>query len=198
MKTKSPPSRERDCISRLSTLATSTLMPALKVLSTTLPDITFLSLVRTKAGPLPGFTCWNSTTFQSCPSRFSVMPFFRSFVLATDRLHHLRQLQDQQFPGGRSQDSGSVARRHDQHVLDSDAAESGQVDTRLDGDRNPIAQLTRSSVPKHRCLVDLEADAVPEAVLEMPGMPGRLDHVPRGGVHRPGLHAVLAHGDARL
>src|ERR1700684_4669533 len=109
-------------MSRLSTLATSTLMPALNVLSTTLPDITFFSLVRTKAGPVPGLTCGNSTTFQSCPSRFSVMPFFRSFVLATDRLH-LRQLQDQQFPGGRSQDSGSVARRHDQHVLDPDRSE---------------------------------------------------------------------------
>src|ERR1700761_3092607 len=127
MNTKSSPSRYRYCISRLSTLATSTLMPALKVLSTTLPDITFFSLVRTKAGPLPGLTCWNSTTFQSCPSRLSVMPFFRSFVLATDRLPlNFRTssdplvLQDQQFPGGRSQDSGSVARRHDEHVLNPD------------------------------------------------------------------------------
>src|SRR5580692_7677591 len=204
MKTKSPPSRYRYCISRLSTLAMSTLMPALKVLSTTLPDITFLSLVRTKAGPLPGFTCWNSTTFQSCPSRFSVMPFFRSFVLATDRLpfitdqQHLLVLQDQQFPGGRSEGSGPVARRHDQHVLDPDAAQSGQVHTRLDGDRNPIAQLTRSSVPEHRRLVDLEAHAVPEAVLEMPGMPGRLDQVPRGGVNRPGLDPVAERRDAGL
>src|SRR5580692_2731758 len=195
MNTKSSPSRNRYCISRLSTFATSTLMPALNVLSTTLPDSTFFSLVRTKAGPLPGLTCWNSTTFQSWPSRFRVMPFFRSFVLATDRLH-LRHLKDQQFPGGRSQDSGSVARRHDQYVLDPDAAQSGQVDTRLDGDRNPIAQLTRSSVPKHRSLVDLEADAVPEAVLEMPGMPGRLDQVARGRVDRPGLHAVREGGDA--
>src|ERR1700755_2974707 len=127
MNTKSSPSRYRYCISRLSTLATSTLMPALKVLSTTFPDSTFLNLVRTKAGPLPGLTCWNSTTFQSCPSRFSVMPFFRSFVVATRRL----KLQAQQFPGGRSQESGSVARRHHQHVLDPDAAHSGQVDTRL-------------------------------------------------------------------
>src|SRR5580698_10813098 len=101
-------------MSRLSTLATSTLMPALNVLSTTLPDITFFSLVRTNAGPLPGLTCWNSTTFHSCPSRFSVMPFFRSLVVATRRL----QLQDQQFPGRQSQEPGSVARRHDQYVPD--------------------------------------------------------------------------------
>src|SRR5215470_9986087 len=194
MKTKSSPSRYRYCISRLSTLATSTLTPALKVLSTTLPDMTFFSLVRTNAGPLPGLTCWNSTTFQSCPSRFSVMPFFKSFVLATRRL----QLQDQQFPGGRSQESGSVARRHDQHVLDPDAAHTGQVDTRLDGDRNPIRQLTRSPVPQHRSFVDLEAHAVPEAVLEVGGVPRRLDHLPGDGVDRARLHAVLKDRDAGL
>src|SRR5487761_1045566 len=187
MNTKSSPSRYRYCISRLSTLATSTLMPALNVLSTTFPDMTFFSLVRTKAGPLPGLTCWNSTTFHSCPSRFSVMPFFRSLVLATRRL----QLQDQQVPGGRSQESGSVARRHDQYVLDPDAAHSGQVDTRLDGDRNPVGQFTRSPVPQHRRLVDLQAHAVPEAVLEVLGVPGRLDHLAGGGVHGARLRAWL-------
>src|ERR1700735_3296320 len=174
MKTKSSPSRYRYCMSRLSTLATSTLMPALNVLSTTLPDITFFSLVRTKAGPLPGFTCWNSTTFHSCPSRFSVMPFFRSLVLATRR----PQFQDQQSPGGRSEESASVPRRHHQDVLDADAAAGGQVYTWLDGDWNPIAQFTRSPVPQHRCLVDLQADSVPEAMLEVPGVPGRLDQLP--------------------
>ena len=70
---------------RLSTLAVSTLVPALKVLSTVLPDSTFLSLVRTKAGPLPGLTCWNSMTDHSCPSMLSTMPFFRSFVVAMGR-----------------------------------------------------------------------------------------------------------------
>src|ERR1700739_1380464 len=170
MKTKSSPSRYRYCISRLSTLATSTLMPALKVLSTTLPDSTFFSLVRTKAGPSPACTCWNSTTSHSCPSRFSVMPFFRSLVLATRRL----QLQDQQFPGGRSQESGSVARRHDQYVLNTDGAHSRQVDARRAGDRTPGRQFTRSPVPQHRRLVDLKAAAVPESVLEVRGVPGRL------------------------
>src|SRR5450631_2398419 len=70
-------------MARLSTLAVSTRTPALKVLSTTLPDRTCLSLVRTNAGPLPGLTCWNSTTVHSWPSMFSTMPFFRSFVVAT-------------------------------------------------------------------------------------------------------------------
>ncbi|SKW11315.1 Uncharacterised protein [Mycobacteroides abscessus subsp. abscessus] len=52
-------------MSRRSTVAVSTLTPALKVLSTTLPESTFLSFVRTKAGPLPGFTCWNSVICHS-------------------------------------------------------------------------------------------------------------------------------------
>src|SRR5919107_657196 len=83
MNTKSSPSLYEYCISRLSTLATSTLVPALKVLSTTLPDRTFLSLVRTNAPPLPGLTCWNSTTVHSWPSIRRTVPFFRSFVVAT-------------------------------------------------------------------------------------------------------------------
>ena len=55
-------------MSRLSTLAVSTFRPALNVWSTTLPDSTFFSLVRTNAPPLPGLTCWNSMTFHSWPS----------------------------------------------------------------------------------------------------------------------------------
>src|SRR3978361_1471552 len=70
-------------MSRRSTLAVSTLVPALKVRSTTLPVITFLSVVRTKAPPLPGLTCWNSTTAHSWPSMLRTRPFFRSLVVAT-------------------------------------------------------------------------------------------------------------------
>src|SRR5207245_2062091 len=68
---------------RLSTLAVSTLVPALKVRSTTLPERMFLRVVRTNAPPLPGLTCWNSTTDQSCPSMLSTRPFLRSLVVAT-------------------------------------------------------------------------------------------------------------------
>src|SRR5215212_5875832 len=67
---------------RLSTVAVSTFVPALKVRSTTLPDRTFFSVVRTNAPPLPGLTCWNSTTVQGSPSRLSTRPFFRSLVVA--------------------------------------------------------------------------------------------------------------------
>ena len=72
-------------MSRLSTVAVSTLMPALNVLSTTLPVITFFSVVRTKAGPLPGLTCWNSVMVQSWPSRLSTRPFLKSLVEAMVR-----------------------------------------------------------------------------------------------------------------
>src|SRR5690606_17299116 len=56
------------------------LAPALNVLSLVRPVTTFLSLVRTNAPPLPGLTCWNSTTVQSCPSRFRTTPFLMSAV----------------------------------------------------------------------------------------------------------------------
>src|SRR6266511_1289563 len=81
MKWKPVSSRYRYCISRFSRMATSTGSSARNVLSRTRPVLTFFSLVRTKAPPLPGLTCWNSTTFMRSPSMFSVMPFFRSLVV---------------------------------------------------------------------------------------------------------------------
>src|SRR6201999_1027782 len=83
MNTKSDPSRYRYVVSRRSTVAVSTFTPALYVLSTTLPESTFLSLVRTNAGPLPGLTCWNSVMVHSCPSITRTSPFLKSAVLAT-------------------------------------------------------------------------------------------------------------------
>ena len=38
-------------------------MPALNVFSSTDPVRTLRSLVRTNTPPLPGFTCWNSMTW---------------------------------------------------------------------------------------------------------------------------------------
>src|SRR4051812_45397684 len=70
-------------MSRRSTVAVSTLVPALKVRSTTLPVSTFFSVVRTKAPPLPGLTCWKAVTVHSWPSMLSTRPFLRSFVVAT-------------------------------------------------------------------------------------------------------------------
>src|SRR5579862_8726849 len=61
-------------------MACSTRSSARNVRSSTAPVRTFLSLVRTKAPPLPGLTCWNSTTLNSPSGRSRVMPFFRSLV----------------------------------------------------------------------------------------------------------------------
>src|SRR5262245_57434727 len=56
----------------------------------TAPVRTFFSLVRTKAPPLPGLTCWNSTTVTRPSGRSSAMPFLRSLVETfTRRLSHL-------------------------------------------------------------------------------------------------------------
>src|SRR5947199_7553354 len=108
-------------MSRRSTVAVSTLMPALKVLSTTLPDSTCLSLVRTNAGPLPGLTCWNSTTLHSWPSRLRTMPFFRSLVVATEVISpvSVAVLHDNQLLGGQGEELG-LGVPHDKRVLDAD------------------------------------------------------------------------------
>src|SRR6266540_7184964 len=55
--------------------------PARNVLSTTAPLPSALSLVRTKAPPLPGLTCWNSTIRQALPSSSMCIPFLNWFVL---------------------------------------------------------------------------------------------------------------------
>src|SRR6476646_5943322 len=185
MKTKSPPSRYRYCISRRSTLATSTLTPALKVRSTTLPDMMFFSLVRTKAPPLPGLTCWNSTTVQSCPSRLSAMPFFKSFVVAT---FSLSRSKNEKFSRCSREEARPVG-PHDQDVLYPDTTPVRQVDTWLDGDQNPACEFTRSAVPDGRRLVHLEPDAVPQSVLEVVAVPGVPDQVAGGRVHVPDVGA---------
>src|SRR5215470_16574795 len=200
MKTNSSPSRYRYCISRLSTLATSTLTPALNVRSTTLPLSTFFSLVRTNAPPLPGLTCWNSTTFQSWPSMLRVMPFLRSFVVATVvLLLHAggtaasaaaprgERLEDEQFPGDRGERLSRPRRpgacANHQRVLDPDAAAARQVNSGLDGDWNPVSQFTGPAVPDDRCLVDFQTHAVAEAVREMLVVAGVSDDVPGDRVH---------------
>src|SRR5271166_5939063 len=132
----------------------------------------------------------------------SVMPFFRSFVVATAvyLLHAngtaLPALQDEQFLGGR----GEYLRRSrlprvgtagastdDEGVLDPDSALAGQVDPRLDGDGNPVRQSTCPAVSDQRRFVYLEANPVAQAMAEVVAVGGRIDDVPRGGVHDPDI-----------
>src|SRR3990172_3188518 len=72
------------CLSSKSTSATFS--PARKVLSMTRPCRMCLSLVRTKAPPLPGLTCWKSTMVYGCPSNWIFSPFLNSAVDTCMRL----------------------------------------------------------------------------------------------------------------
>src|SRR5438067_2859729 len=60
--------------------ACSTFSSARNVRSTVVPARTLRSFVRTNAPPLPGLTCWNSTTWNSPSGRSRLMPFLRSLV----------------------------------------------------------------------------------------------------------------------
>src|SRR6266576_1100561 len=124
MSTRSSPSRYRYCMSFRSTMASPTFTPALNVRSSTAPVFRFRSFVRTNAPPLPGFTCWNSTTWNRVPSRSRVIPLLRSLV------ETLIALQDHQVLRGARDDPAPVG-RHLDHVLDADAAQASHVDPRL-------------------------------------------------------------------
>ena len=75
--------------------------PALKVFSTTLPLWTALSLVRTKAEPLPGLTCRNSTTRQTWPSSSIEVPVRKSLleIIPAERLRRIVRLCQSPFRG---------------------------------------------------------------------------------------------------
>src|SRR5919199_5072999 len=83
MKCASLPSEYRNCILRVSVRTGRNFSPARKVLSITAPSVVRLSLVRTKAPPLPGLTCWNSTILKTVPSTSMWVPFLNWFVLIT-------------------------------------------------------------------------------------------------------------------
>ena len=52
------------------------------------PDLELiLTFVRTKAEPLPGLTCRNSTTRQTCPSNSMVVPVRKSLLEIIPVLH---------------------------------------------------------------------------------------------------------------
>src|SRR3954453_3996371 len=125
----------------------------------TAPVRAFFSLVRTKAPPLPGLTCWNSTTVIRPSGRFSVMPFFSSLV--------------EMLTGG-SQDkvlgcSGQGLRAvgpNDDRVLDADTAHAGQVHAGLDGHDIAADDATRGRTRNPRVLVNLDAHTVTGAMAE--------------------------------
>ena len=80
MKWASVPSAYRNCIFLDSVRTGRNFSPARKVRSITLPSETRRSLVRTKAPPLPGLTCWKSTILKIVPSTSMWLPFLNWFV----------------------------------------------------------------------------------------------------------------------
>src|SRR5580704_3677391 len=122
MKTYASPSRYRYCISRLSMTACWTFSSARKVRSMTAPVRKFFSLVRTKAPPLPGLTCWNSTTVMRPSGRLRAMPFLRSLVEMLTGDPGLAPRDDERL-GGFGEGGGSVG-GDDHGVLDADAADA--------------------------------------------------------------------------
>src|SRR5438093_5080177 len=80
MKCASVPSSYRNCRFLTSVCTREKRSPARKVRSTTAPEPSAFSFVRTNAPPFPGFTCWNSTMRQGWPSSSMCMPFLNWFV----------------------------------------------------------------------------------------------------------------------
>src|SRR5579863_7681336 len=91
----------------------------------TAPVRTFLSLVRTNAPPLPGLTCWNSTTEKRPSERLRLIPFFRSLVDTAGMSESILSS---------TGEGPAAAFGHHHGVLDPDASEPRQVDAGLDGD----------------------------------------------------------------
>src|SRR3712207_3009413 len=81
MKWASVPSPYRNCILRASVRTARNFSPARNVRSITAPSLARRSFVRTNAPPLPGLTCWNSTTLKIVPSTSMWLPFLNWFVL---------------------------------------------------------------------------------------------------------------------
>src|SRR3974390_1057656 len=150
-------------MSRFSMMACSSFSSARYVRSITAPLRTFLSLVRTKAPPFPGLTCWNSTTLNRPSGRSRLMPFFKSLVETA--MNVLRE----------SGESAGAGLGDPQGVLDADAAVPGNIDTRLDGDDESGCEDSSAQLGHRRRFVDIEPDTVTRAVLEAGGPAGGRD-----------------------
>src|SRR5690606_28459285 len=117
------------------------------------------------AAPLPGFTCWNSSTEKMSPSTSMVRPVLKSFTEITGFPPQGLLTNHYKIFGGMCQQFRPVFRDQDV-VLDADAAETGDVDARFHGDDHARHE---KDVPAHResrLLVDVQPDAVAGAMAE--------------------------------
>src|SRR4051794_11957206 len=125
-------------------MASPTFSSCLNVRSSTAPDFTLRSLVRTTAWPFPGLWCRNSSTVHRLPSSSRVMPFFRSLVetlmvrsssrcsigMAGRAVRPGPGSQLHEVAGGTGHGPAAV-RRDLHHVLDPHPAQAGHVHARL-------------------------------------------------------------------
>src|SRR3546814_15896753 len=112
-------------------MACSTFSSARNVRSTLPPVRVFRSVVRTNAPPLPGFTCWKSTTWNRPSGRLRDMPRLRSLV-ETAAIVGTFDLQGSRDDGRTREAAAPGGRDHD-GVLDADPADAGAVHAGLDG-----------------------------------------------------------------
>ena len=140
--------------------------------SVTAPVMTFFIFVRTNAAPLPGLTCWNSTTCITLPSISKVTPFLKfacrnhcifppklppltGGCIECTKLAHIVYRKNYIFSRGNLlflqnyqifRASGNVLAavfRDNGHVLNADAEFSGQIDAGLGGARRRLRAAAR-------------------------------------------------------
>src|SRR5215813_10762244 len=158
----------------------SNFSPARNVLSTTAPEPSDFSFVRTNAPPLPGLTCWNSTMRQTPPSSWMCIPFLNWFVLTVSATRP-SLANDYELLRRRREDLGGAV-RDDDEILDPDAAALREVDTGLARDDVAGGERLVGVLIDVRQLVHEEADAVTEPVAEGLAETRLVDDAARGTV----------------
>src|SRR5579863_2218625 len=162
----------------------------------TAPLRMFFSFVRTNEPPLPGFTCWNSTTENSPSGKLRVIPFFRSFVdtatiwwqplfrtrvaRRSSRSSHLWR-EGQDFTTGAGNQDG---------VLGACAAEPRDVHAGFDGNHLTRAKYILRPHSQGGRFMDVEAHPVPGTVHEQLGVPAGVDDFAARPVDLCGRNAV--------
>src|SRR5256714_12641112 len=187
MKCASLPSSYRYWTLLTSVWTRENFSPARNVRSTTAPDSSAFSFVRTNAPPFPGFTCWNSTIRHTEPSTSMCIPFLNWFVLTVSATAAESLVNRYELLGVAGQDLGAVVAEHDE-ILHPPPADAGLVDPGPDGEAVPRLQRVAGLLGKTRGLVDEQAHTVAQPVSELVSEPGLLDRIACDAVGIGALH----------
>src|SRR5512143_3195031 len=146
-----------NCMSRSSRSGFSTLSPLRKVCSITAPVFRFLSFVRTKAPPFPGFTCWKKTMTKGARSNSIFRPLRKSDVVYIPRgassNRWFARLGEERDP--------FEPRSGDPHrVLQPDPPDPGEIDAGFHRDHHPLLEPLARPGGKRRPLVNVKPNAV--------------------------------------